>query len=390
MSKVISINPDLFRFTNNRTMRKRKTNSGSTDEIKVKAPKEKPKTMKKHPILRFMRDQQEKNYRKLAEGAVVPATTISSSTSSSDTETAGKFASDFEQSLQYLSALSDQVKQTPVKHNQTLRNYNQNPTQSLLFHPSPILGGGGGGGAPLGKVAEPYVDENVSLQMPSELTSIQLPPVLPPSHSAPTWGCLKGGTLPTYRTWNKTRRNVPAVVPQVNPPVQAPVYPGPSSTPTAPSLLAKPTYPGPSSTPTTPQFTSNVGPSLPEIKQMMKQMATATPKQKLRYPKHKRTVRRTYRIGKSKIHPRVSVLISNKTLRNQITTKKQLLKQTPLDEVKRFLVKKGFIRVGTSAPNDVLRTMYETASLMCGEIQNHNADNLLYNFLHDTNTNTNG
>ena len=51
---------------------------------------------------------------------------------------------------------------------------------------------------------------------------------------------------------------------------------------------------------------------------------------------------------------------------------------------KRFLVKNGFVRVGSSAPNDVLRKMYETAKLMCGEIKNHNSENLLYNFLHDT------
>ena len=61
----------------------------------------------------------------------------------------------------------------------------------------------------------------------------------------------------------------------------------------------------------------------------------------------------------------------------------QKLKQTPIDEVKRFLTKRGFIKVGSSAPNDVLRKMHETVSLMCGEIQNYNPDNLLYNFLHD-------
>jgi hypothetical protein len=28
-----------------------------------------------------------------------------------------------------------------------------------------------------------------------------------------------------------------------------------------------------------------------------------------------------------------------------------------------------------------LRKMYETAMMMCGEIHNHNPDNLLYNYL---------
>ena len=57
-----------------------------------------------------------------------------------------------------------------------------------------------------------------------------------------------------------------------------------------------------------------------------------------------------------------------------------MLKQIPMQEIKRELIKKGFIRVGSIAPNDVLRKMYESVSLICGEIQNHNPDNLLYNF----------
>jgi hypothetical protein len=109
-------------------------------------------------------------------------------------------------------------------------------------------------------------------------------------------------------------------------------------------------------------------------------------KMKKRKMKRKKTTRRTYKIGRSKILPKVSVLVSNKTIRNNITTKALLLKQVPLHEMRRFLIKHGFIRVGSTTPNDVLRKMYETAMLMCGEIQNHNPDNLLYNFIHDTDT----
>jgi hypothetical protein len=48
--------------------------------------------------------------------------------------------------------------------------------------------------------------------------------------------------------------------------------------------------------------------------------------------------------------------------------------------VKRYLVKNGFIKIGSIAPNDVLRKMYETASLVCGEIHNYSPENLVYNF----------
>lgn len=99
--------------------------------------------------------------------------------------------------------------------------------------------------------------------------------------------------------------------------------------------------------------------------------------------KRKRTHRRTYKLGKSKHIPQVSVLVSNKTIRNNITTKSQLLKQVPMEEVKNFLVKRGLIKVGSITPNDVLRKMYETSIMVCGEIYNHNPENLLYNFMND-------
>jgi hypothetical protein len=99
--------------------------------------------------------------------------------------------------------------------------------------------------------------------------------------------------------------------------------------------------------------------------------------------KQKRTTTRTFRVGKSKHYPRVGVLIPNKTIRTQVLAKKQKIRETPLDDVRRHLIKNGLIRVGSSCPNDVLRQMYESSMMMCGEIQNHNPDNLLYNYLHN-------
>ena len=101
---------------------------------------------------------------------------------------------------------------------------------------------------------------------------------------------------------------------------------------------------------------------------------------KLIYPKQNRTVRRTFNIGKSKTQPKVSVLVSNRTIRRNITTKTHEIKQTPIHEIKLFLIKRGLIRVGTAAPNNVLRQMYESATMLCGDVYNHNPDTLLYNF----------
>jgi hypothetical protein len=100
--------------------------------------------------------------------------------------------------------------------------------------------------------------------------------------------------------------------------------------------------------------------------------------------KRKKTIRRTYKVGKSKNAPKVSVLISNKTIRKNITMKTKMLKQVPINEIKKYLINNGLIKIGTNAPNDVLRHMYENAILIGGEIQNHNPDNLLYNYLHNS------
>jgi hypothetical protein len=59
------------------------------------------------------------------------------------------------------------------------------------------------------------------------------------------------------------------------------------------------------------------------------------------------------------------------------------LKQTPIHEVRQYLVKRGLIKVGTTAPNEILRKMYESSKMMCGELYNHNTETLLHNFIND-------
>jgi hypothetical protein len=196
---------------------------------------------------------------------------------------------------------------------------------------------------------------------------------------APKYGCLKNGTLPTYRNlMNQTRKNVPGeyvggntmasnmAVNNINPNVNVANGPGTNMVPDKPNI-------------------STIMKNAIQSSQIQTKLENMNRnKVKPKKMKRKKTIRRTYKIGRSKIMPKVSVLVSNKTIRNNISTKTHLIKQTPIHEIRKYLIKHGFIRVGAITPNDVLRKMYETAMLMCGEIQNHNPDNLLYNFLHDT------
>ena len=96
---------------------------------------------------------------------------------------------------------------------------------------------------------------------------------------------------------------------------------------------------------------------------------------------NKKTLTRTFRIGKSLKDQKISVLVSNKTIRKEIANTDIALKQTSMIDVRRYLVKHGLVKIGTTCPPDVLRQMYESASLMCGNIINHNSETLMYNFL---------
>ena len=165
----------------------------------------------------------------------------------------------------------------------------------------------------------------------------------------PKYGCLKNGNLPTYRDYmNKTRKETDNYI---------------------------------DSNLKTNELTSTEKANIfGQIRNKIKNENKEKKKKKHR----RKTIRRTFKIGKSKIKPQVSVLISNKTMRNNIVEKKQLLKQTTITEIRSYLIKHGFIKIGSTTPNDVLRKMYESALLICGDVQNHNKETLLYNFMNDT------
>jgi hypothetical protein len=321
MSKIITIDEDLFRIpSKSGSRKKRKESTKPEGDIKIKSPqRDKPKTMKRNHVLKFIRQQQEDNYKKMMEGD--PNIRRDKDFYKED------FQSSFGETLEYLMNLAENEKtsneRAPQRH--TFRN------------------------------REPH--ENVSMEMPNSLQDVshKLKPTIqkpfmqlsqPVKHNSPSWGCMKNGNLPTFRNWKTETQKV-----------REPIL----NIPTEPANAFR------------------------EIqkKRIQQIHGDDLPKPTMVYPKQRRTVRRTYKVGKSKIAPRVAVLVSNRTIRNRVSTESQLLKQTPIEDVRRYLVKKGFIKVGSSCPNEVLRKMHETAKTMCGEMENHNPDNLLYNFFNN-------
>jgi hypothetical protein len=234
--------------------------------------------------------------------------------------------------------------------------------------------------------------------------------------SVPKYGCLKGGNLPTYRSYcNRTvKSNGGSTVPFVNTASTgntpfgntAPFGNTPfGNTPPTGNMQPFINTVSTGNATSSPVMTGGLVPSnaphkeeepvqkksiaerikspteLLLIEKVKKQAESTKPKPINK--KIKKILRRTYRTGKDKYRPKVAVLLPNKTIRRNVTTKAYLLKQTPIEEVRKTLLKQGFIKLGSSAPNDVLLKMYESVQMIGGDVNNHNPDNLLYNFLND-------
>lgn len=231
--------------------------------------------------------------------------------------------SDFDDSLKYLMDMTENYEKEanttkPTKVNYTLKNQHEPENVSMIF---------------------PETEKLIPTTLPTFHKD------LPHMHlAAPKYGCLKHGKLPTYRQFHgpQTQRNLPRQIGSGN------------------------------------VKTLGNDDSFSENRIIQKKVKEG---RKMSYPSQKKILRRTFKVGKSNKHRKVSVLVGNKTIRHQISNKNQTLKETPLIEVRRYLVKHGLIKIGSIAPPDVLRKMFESASLLCGSVTNHNSEILMFNYM---------
>ncbi len=296
------------------------------------------------------------------------------------------FADEFNDSINYLSQLSKKQKTVEQNLNKTIRQKHD------LIDPNQV-----------------YVD----VELPQELKEVITPavnllslntlpinPLLKSNYildSQVPYGCLKNGIKPTYRQF--TRRNLPALPELTEREKRLNMLKGQykaSIMPSAPmpmpmpmpmqeeqeeqeqpymfddSLLEKPIYP------------IQLDPilSAPSVLAPVAPVKVIEPEPIPRPKLIKKTIRRKYTLGKSNIYRKVSVLIKNNETRKKIIIAQKELKKKSIHEIKKFLKERFLLKSGSSAPNEVLRKMYESV-MLTGHVTNNNKDTMLHNFMND-------
>lgn len=362
--RTIKINPDLFKVNDKNTSRKKRPTSDTKIKVRSETKPVRNKTLR-NGVLRMLRENIREKQKEEYKNLINTDKNIDKKSKKSDVQ--DEFKTDFEKSLQYFNNLNEKEAiensiNSKQKHNMTFKREQNhggntdNSSQIKSFDENSISN-------VLPDVFNTIIPTVNNEMIPMKLNSI--PKQLPPP---PQYGCLRNGSLPTYRNWKQmTQRNYGGEKPMIN-----------RETQQIDEIQEKPQEKQ--------TIISEIKKNLIEKRKkhlLKKDSNKKKDKPRLKYLKQKKTFKRSYHLGRSKIAPKIGVLISNKTVRQRISTSALHLKQTPMPEVKKFLIKKGFIKVGSIAPNDVLRQMYECAHLMCGEIENHNPENLLFNYFND-------
>jgi hypothetical protein len=390
-NKTIKINPELF------SLAKQKKNKDDKPAAKTKKQAIfKPNNLKAKLLERIKAHKNKE---------IAPA--ASASVNEFD-DTMVTDNDEFNDSIAYLSSLAKQSNEQSNKE-----TYVQNTQNAMLQAKSKTM-----------KNYNPQI--HVELELPEGLKETPMifnvpandPPILlkpptnyPVDNNVP-YGCLKGGVKPTYKVWNKTIRQHPQLQSQPQPqPIKSAISNPMNSTlretkmkelkdklrqkqtivadpMITQTLISVPTQQQPykgqsqlvqqSNVPT--QVSTDVMKSIVTELSPASAISTHDPAPIPKPKRIKKTIRRTYTLGKSKIQKKVGVLIKDKNTRKRVLQAQRDIKRQGINEIKQYLRTHGLIKAGSSAPNDIIRKIYET-SMLSGEITNQDKDILLQNYL---------
>ena len=172
---------------------------------------------------------------------------------------------------------------------------------------------------------------------------------------APPYGILKGGSKPLYSEYRKTMKNRNNV---------------------NHTKLKFSVDENEIKSVEKPMFVTERQNKLQEIKNKINPII----KPKIKPKKYRKTKTLKKKLILGKTQNKVSVLIKNKKTRKRIKNETLKLKKKSLEEIKQYLRIHNLIKIGTDAPEDVLRNTFENAFLS-GNVYNKNSDNLIHNYM---------
>tara|TARA_B100000900_G_scaffold262931_1_gene224209 strand:+ start:2135 stop:3058 length:924 start_codon:yes stop_codon:yes gene_type:complete len=299
--KSISINPNFFKIGGR--ARKKEKNKKTKPKNTLK-----PNDIKKKLIAKIKAHQKKEKDREIEEQEKEENT----------------FKNEFQETLSYLEDMTK-------KKNEKKRRKKQKKRNKTMKKPPQA-----------GSVETSNVQIDIGPMNPDEKINVA---------PAPPYGCLKGGSKPTWRQYNKTlKKNKEDITTEYR--IKPPIF----------NLNA--------------EFEDRAD-KLDKLKNKFKEMNEPSRPKKTKIKT--RRIRRKITLGKNKKSGIIGVLVKSKKTRKNVKKEVDVLKRKSIQEVKEYLRKHNLTKIGSNAPDHILRTTYENAYLS-GDIRNQNADILLHNW----------
>ena len=404
-TKTIEINPLLFSV--NGLSKKNKSKNNKSMRVPLISP-----SILKNKLLKRIKEHKNKETSKFDNNKV--SSTNEKKELNSSVTNINEYTDEFNDSIDYLQSLSKQKQTENIintnKNNiqrRTIKKYGTMPTVNLELPD---------------ELKEAFIIENNENINPIIITnahnintpvinhSIMNQPINNKQFSSDVpYGVLKGGNKPTYRQWNKTHKNnLPLVNSNSNSNSNNSLVTNSQISERENRLnILKQKLKQPSEIVAVPSRIpiQRTPTNLEEI--MLTQNLIQIPKQndttKIRENNElviniekekgpepeknrtikkilKKTIHKKYTLGKSKIKRTVGVLLKDNNTRKNVINAQKDLKNKPVNEVKEYLKQHNLIKIGSNAPNDVIRKIYESA-MLAGEINNNNKDTMIHNFI---------
>ena len=396
-NKKIDINPDLFNIGGSSKTRKRKEKREKSSQVPLISP-----NVLKNKLLKRIKEHKMKETENLENNKKkLPNTNVENISTKPNLVDLGNYTDEFNDSINYLQTLSKQKKVDEQKElhekkkkeleQRTVKNYQSLLSSSSMPHVNIDLPE---------ELKEPLISVNTS-QFNFTTPSISL--TQSPYKNEPPYGCLKNGSKPTYKDWNRTQKNLVVSNPNLSLVVGSNISSNISSNTTERENRLNSLKNKIKEKKIIEQITSNnieIASPLPTggtniIENKTSSVETITSLTPVIVNNHldndeeindtrtiKKTIRRKYTLGKSKNNNSVGILLKDRGTRKKVLNAHRELKKKSINDIKSYLRDHNLIKVGSNAPNDVVRKIYES-SMLAGEITNSNTDILLHNLMKD-------